>query len=269
MMRATAAEGSRVLTAAAPKRRNQREREQLLAEAALFRLIAQAFSYPEPELVCSVRCNALELAAAAMRGELAPALAPALRALGRAWRAAPAQGLAIEYSRLFLGAGLVPLREGGYGGGLRFAGQPVDIADLNGFYLAFGFALSESAPTPPDHLGAEIEFVSLLHLKKAHALERRRARDASTVDHALGRFLEDHLGRWVPSLEAALREAEASAPYAILAEVMKKAVTAECTRLGVKPHLARRGTADDPIGGDALVCPLAMAERAAESTRSE
>ena len=37
--------------------------------------------------------------------------------------------LSIEHSRLFLGAGLVPLTEGGFGDGMRFAGQPVDIAD--------------------------------------------------------------------------------------------------------------------------------------------
>ncbi|MFM9845870.1 MAG: molecular chaperone [Hyphomicrobiaceae bacterium] len=260
---------SRVTAAAAPRKRGARERERLLAVAALYRLIARGFSYPEPELVCSVRRNALDLAAAATSGELVSAPAPALRALGRAWRTASAQGLTTEYSRLFLGAGLVPLREGSYGNGLRFAGQPIDIADLNGFYLAFGFSPSETAPNPPDHLGTEIEFVSLLHLKKAHALERGKVREARIVDHALGRFLEDHLGRWIPSLDTALRESEATSPYALLAEVMKRAVAAECTRLGAKPLLARPGTANDTVAGDALVCPLATAEPVSERARNE
>ena len=268
MMRSIAAEGARITPAPSPRQRRAREGRELLARAALYRLIAEGFSYPEPERIASVRRNALELAAAAARGDLVPVLAPALRALGRVWRTAPAESLAAEYSRLFLGAGLVPLREGGYGDGLRFAGQPVDIADLNGFYLAFGFVVSETAPNPPDHLGTEVEFVSLLHLKKAHALDRERQRDVRTVDQAMGRFLEDHLGRWIPSFEAALREAEASTPYALLAEVMKKAVAAECTRLGVKPFLARSGTANDSIGGDALVCPLAAAQPNSEHVRS-
>lgn len=265
----TADSGSRVTAPASPGKRGAREREQLLANAALYRLIAQGFSYPEPELLCSVRRNALELAAAAARGELVPALAPALRALGRAWRTASAQSLETDYSRLFLGAGLVPLREGGYGDGLRFAGQPVDIADLNGFYLAFGFELSDTAPNPPDHLGTEIEFVSLLHLKKALALQRGRMREAKIVDQATAHFLEDHLGRWVSSLAAALSEGQASAPYALLAEVMKKAVAAECARLGVKPAPARRGTANDPMAGNTLVCPLVAAEPIPEHARGE
>jgi TorA maturation chaperone TorD len=260
-----AADGARSVGAAEPKGGGQRER--LLGKAALYRLIAQGFSYPEPEVVCSIRRSALDLGAAAARGELAPQLAPVARALGRAWRTAPVQDLATEYSRLFLGAGLVPLREGGYGSGLRFAGQPVDIADIGGFYLAFGFTTSDAAPNPPDHIGTEMEFVSLLHLKNAHALARRKVRDARIAELALGRFLEDHTGRWVPSLEAALREADASAPYALLGELMKKAVACECARLGVKPQIAGCGAASDPIANDTLICPLAVAEPIREVER--
>jgi TorA maturation chaperone TorD len=165
-----------------------------------------------------------------------------------------------EHSRLFLGAGMVPLREGGYGDGLRFAGQPFDIADLNGFYRAFGFELSTSTPNPPDHLGTQVEFLSLLHLKRALALGRRRLRDVQTVDHAMARFLEEHLGRWIGSFCAALREAGACLPYALLADLVADVVSAECGRLGIRPRTAGRGTAADPMEGDALVCPLAAGE---------
>ena len=70
-------------------------------------------------------------------------LARMLNETEQAWRGVTIAPLSIEHSRLFLGAGLVPLREGGFGDGMRFAGQPVDIADVSGFYLAFGFALPD------------------------------------------------------------------------------------------------------------------------------
>ncbi len=236
------------------------EREALRAAAALYRMIAQAFSNPQAGSLEAARCTALDLIDAALRGLLPSTLLPHLRALLRAWQAVSTEELTAEYSRLFLGSGLVPLREGGYGDGMRFAGQPVDIADLNGFYLAFGFELPRAARNPPDHLGTEVEFVSLLYLKKVLALERGRLRESRIVDHALGRFLEDHLGRWVAAFQTALGEANAIAPYALPAKFLRAAVAADCIRLRVKPVAAGPGNAHDPVGDETLVCPWAKAE---------
>ena len=240
--------------------RRDHERERALAAANLYRTIALGFSYPEPASINSVRQATGDLVRALGRGALTPVLAPALRASLRVWRATTAQSLAAEHSRLFLGAGIVPLREGGYGDGMRFAGQPVDIADLNGFYLAFGFAPPPSAPNPPDHLGTELEYVSLLHLKKAFALQRGRLSQAKLVEHAMARFLQDHLGRWVAAVEASLRDADAIAAYVLLAKLMEKAVAADCIRLGVRPTSAGIGNAVDPMQGDDFKCPLATGE---------
>jgi len=239
------------------------DRQEPLAAASLYRLVALGFAYPDRMQIDAMGAAIVGVLGAA--GAIgSPPFAPTLRALLRAWRMITPQSLAAEYSRLFLGAGLVPLREGGYGDGLRFAGQPFDIADLNGFYLAFGFELAQAAPSPPDHLGTEIEFVSLLHLKKAVALRKGQLRNVAIVDQAMARFLEDHPGRWTAALEAALREANAAAPYALLATLLRKAIAADCARLGVKPRPARRGTARDPLEGDRFVCPLAAPNPAEE-----
>ena len=250
--------------AAGKLRQNRQGPHESLATASLYRLIALGFAYPDRIQIKAMGGTLLDALGAASDGTVSPAFAPGLRTLLRSWRTKPAGWLAEEYSRLFLGAGLVPLREGGYGGGLRFAGQPFDIADVNGFYLAFGFELAETAPHPPDHLGTEIEFVSLLHLKKAVALRKGQFRSIKIVDHAMARFIEDHLGRWTAAFEAALQEANAAAPYALLATLLRKAIAADCTRLGVKPRPARRGTARDPLEGDRFVCPLAGRDPAEE-----
>lgn len=232
------------------------DRQEPLAAASLYRLVALGFTYPDRMQINAMGAAIVNVLAPA--GAIGPStFAQALRALLRALRMIPPQSLAEEYSRLFLGSGLVPLREGGYGDGLRFAGQPFDIADLNGFYAAFGFELAQTAPSPPDHLGTEIEFVSLLHLKKAVALRKGQFRNAAIVDQAMARFLEDHPGRWTAALETALQEANAAAPYALLATLLRKAIAVDCARLGAKPRPARRGTARDPLEGDTFICPLA------------
>lgn len=228
--------------------------------AALYRLVACAFAFPDSAQRARV---AAILGEAGAPGETAPSprLASSFRAFARAWRMTPSGDLAAEYSRLFLGSGLVPLREGGFGDGLRFAGQPIDIADLNGFYAAFGFALTEDAPSPPDYLGTEAEFLSLLHLKKAIALSRNEHERALIVSRAMARFLTEHLGRWVDSLGTALREAGASTPYARLGALLREAVAADCKQLKAKPKSARCGIAPDPLAKDRLECPFAERER--------
>jgi TorA maturation chaperone TorD len=227
------------------------------AMAALYRLIAGGFAYPERSQRESIGTMLGEIRQTARVGALPPRLVSSLRAFSRAWRITPKGDLAAEYSRLFLGTGRVPLREGGFGDGLRFAGQPFDIADLNGFYAAFGFALTKAAPSPPDYLGTEAEFLSLLHLKGAVARARKERASALIVDRAMARFLAEHLGRWVDSLGDALREAGAAAPYARLGVLLRDAVAADCARLKVRRRRARCGIAPDPLAKDRLECPFA------------
>ena len=231
-------------------------RERALASAALYRMLALAFSNPEPGLLRSIirECGGLKIALA--RGALPAHFARSLKDVDREWRAVTIEQLTAEYSRLFLGAGLVPLREGGFGDGMRFAGQPVDIADISGFYLAFGFVLPDSAANPPDHLGAELEFMSLLHLKLALALQRGRPEHARVTRSAMAAFLQDHLGRWAEPFAAALAERGAAPAYRATGRLLACAVAADCASLSVKPAKATAGAGGDPVGGDQLVCPF-------------
>ena len=232
-------------------------RRDTLASAALYRMLALAFSNPEPELIRSVVSSCAALRIALKQGTLPVRLVHSIKEADREWRHVGAAGLEAEYSRLFLGAGLVPLREGGYGDGMRFAGQPADLADVSGFYLAFGFALPESAASPPDFLGAELEFMSLLNLKLALAFQRRRHDHARITRNAMARFLEDHLGRWAEPFATALADADATPAYRTMGRLLARAVETDCLSLKVRPSKARAGSGKDPIGGEELVCPFA------------
>jgi putative dimethyl sulfoxide reductase chaperone len=232
-------------------------RGEALALAALYRMLALAFSNPEPELARSVASACAALKIALKQGTLPVRLVHSIKEVDHAWRQAGAAGLEEEYSRLFLGTGTVPLREGGYGDGMRFAGQPTDLADVSGFYLAFGFALPESSASPPDFLGAELEFMSLLNLKLALAYQRRRHDHARITRSAMARFLEDHLGRWAEPFAAALADADAAPAYRTMGRLLARAVETDCLSLKVRPSKARAGSGKDPIGGEELVCPFA------------
>ena len=240
-----------------PLKHSLNSRREALASAALYRMLALAFSNPEPELVRSAVSACAALRIALRQGTLPVRLVHSIKEVDKEWRRVGAAGLEAEYSRLFLGAGLVPLREGGYGDGMRFAGQPTDLADVSGFYLAFGFALPESAASPPDFLGAELEFMSLLNLKLALAFQRRRLDHARITRNAMARFLEDHLGRWAEPFATALADADAAPAYRTMGRLLARAVETDCLSLKVRPFKARAGSGKDPIGGEELVCPFA------------
>lgn len=229
-----------------------------MACAGLYRLLALAVSYPEHDLIERVRRETGTILLALRGQAIPPRLAGPLRNMVRSWRETSLDVLRHEHSRLFLGSAVVALREGGYGDGMRFAGQPVDLADLNGFYLAFGFGPPPTASSPPDHLGTELEFMSLLHLKIAYAMQRKQREQVEITRAAMGRFLEDHLGRWVNSFRLSLQDAGAAPAYLSLARLMACAVEIDARRLGVTPSQAKSGAAADPVGLDALECPLAV-----------
>jgi TorA maturation chaperone TorD len=183
-------------------------------------------------------------------------LARTLKEVEQAWRGLTVEPPSVEYSRLFFGSGLVPLRECGFADGMRFAGQPVDVADVSGFYLAFGFALPDSSASPPDHLGVELEFVSLLHLKIAFALQRGQSEKLRITRSAMAAFLKDHLGRWSKPFTAALAQAAAAPAYRTMGRLMARTVEADCASFCVRPVEARAGTGRDPVAGEEMVCPF-------------
>lgn len=237
----------------------QRERttRELLARAALYRWLARGFAYPEAG-------HAREMARAfarldhALLGEiLPPRLVKALARTGRAWRGRADAELAAEYVRLFLGGGPVMLHETAYGDARRIAGRTAELADIGGFYAAFGFTLSESDPDLPDHLCAELEFHSLLLVKQAYALARGWLSKAGLARAAARTFLEQHLGRWVGAFRSSLQEHHTGS-YLDLADAVEALVEAECRRLRARPTAFTGRLPHDTMQEDSLTCPRAV-----------
>jgi len=239
---------------------NGRERAQeLLTRAAAFRWLARAFSYPAPGHVEQLKRMYRNLAAPARR-QLPRAARPMRAALREVETTAP-EDLAARYLRFFSGRAAVSLHETAYGDGRRAGGQSVELADLNGFYAAFGLALSPHEPDLPDHLCTELEFYSLLLIKEAYARTRRWRPKERIARDAASTFLEQHLGRWLGALRSSLEENQA-APYLALADAAVALAEAECRRLRARPEPCFGRAPHDATQDESFVCPHGRAATA-------
>jgi TorA maturation chaperone TorD len=104
------------------------------------------------------------------------------------------------------------------------------LADIAGFYHAFGLQTAQASPERPDHLALELEFMAFL-LRKERLADT--AEQASVCADAQRSFFRDHLAWWVPSFASGLRRKAESGFYAIVAQVLAAFMPVERARLGV------------------------------------
>jgi putative dimethyl sulfoxide reductase chaperone len=196
----------------------------LLRRAARLQRLARALSYPAPG-------HAQEVVALLESGDEDEILQPVLAA----WRAADEAAARAEYVRLFLGTVPCPPNETAWGASKGLTGGAADLADIQGFYHAFGFEPAGEAREMPDHVAVELEFLAALLVKLAYARIQDWVEPAAITRDAAHAFLEDHLGRWVNPFANQLRKLDATTPYRETAVALEAAVAAECDAMGARP----------------------------------
>jgi TorA maturation chaperone TorD len=228
-----------------------------LGRAALYRLLGAVFAYPGPE-----RCAEIaRLAGAIGETSLADArIAPALSTVAGAAREADPPTVAAEHVFLFDRQVHCSPHEGGYGDAPQLAGKSALLADIAGFYTAFGLAPSTGEPEVEDHIVAELEFMSALAVKEAWALAEGETEGLAVTRGAQATFLTDHLGRWVAPFAEAIAAATPLAYYTAAATLLSLWVDAECERLGVAPQRVAGRLGHDPMQAETFTCPMAGAE---------
>lgn len=164
-----------------------------------------------------------------------------------------------EYWRLFGPGGTVSPYETEYDP-LVNARKGHELADLLGFYTAFGFKLREGEL--PDHLAVELEFLSLLLLKLLYA-RREGMREAEEVTRtAIASFLQDHLGRWVEAFAERVEKATASSALRALAKLLRAFIGEECRLFSIAPLTIQSTAVSTELGAgkrpkDPVECPFA------------
>jgi len=111
--------------------------------------------------------------------------------------------------------------------------QSQEMADIAGFYRAFGFNIGGKVRERPDHLSAELEFMHILALKEAYAAENGVAEHVEICVEAQRKFLQEHLGQWVGLFAESLKQSATDGPFVALARFGSTLVLADAGRLGV------------------------------------
>lgn len=222
------------------------ERAVTLAREGLFRFLAAALSDPissrYQQVLDPVNQKFAVDAADLLRDELSQAVLALgegelpiqhldVRPLLGHFRMAPAEQQA-EHQRVF---GLIPALkcppyETEYHANSDAFFRAQQMADVAGFYQAFGLQIGAAAPERPDHLTLELEFVAFLHLKARQADGPEEAR---VCTEALRSFYADHVAWWVPAFTRALRRHAGNGFYHTLARIVAALMAAERRFLGI------------------------------------
>ncbi len=114
--------------------------------------------------------------------------------------------------------------------------QSQELADIAGFYRAFGFENGGVIRERPDYLATELEFMHLLTLKEAYARDRDEQDHVEVCVDAQRKFLCDHLARWLPFFAKRLEQTQIDGVYAELTALIVAFVAAEADRLDARPE---------------------------------
>lgn len=223
--------------------------EGLMLRAALYQLLAHGFAYPGP----AQRRQVLEMAAelSPWAGMIDPRWADRLGQLAQSLEAAEHETVEAEFNRLFSGAMAVAPYETAYERDI-FRKQNA-LADIAGFYRAFGFAVVEASRWQPDHVGVQLEYCAILLQRTAQAVEQNWEEQTAICVDAFRKFLAEHLGRWSDAFAADVDRAAALPFYRLMAELTREWLALEMQVLEVEPdRLSSRHVAADD--GEAPTC---------------
>jgi len=101
-----------------------------------------------------------------------------------------------EYVQLFNLNSVCPPYETEYTSPHVFS-KTQSLADIGGFYKAFGLELGSGQKERVDFIGAELEFMGYLCFKTAYSLKGENHTNYEICLEAQKKFFQEHLGRWI------------------------------------------------------------------------
>lgn len=136
-----------------------------------------------------------------------------------------------EYHRLFVGPGSLPAPpyESVYREGWTVMGETT--VDVIRQYAEAGYTLAASFIDLPDHVVAELGFMSLLCEEEAQAWRADKEEDALALLRREERFLSDHLAVWLPPFCDRVAVAAEREFYRVLAKLARAYVLLDRERV--------------------------------------
>jgi TorA maturation chaperone TorD len=197
-----------------------------IERALLWRLLSLGFAAPTAD-----RVDAAEALAGAL-GDL-PGAPSEVGEVSSALAKGDWAQIAADHAALFAGKVRVAPTEGSYE--LDPFRQGREMADIAGFYAAFGAESHGPARERPDHVGCELEFLSFLELRRSAASEAGDHDAAALTDEVEASFLADHAGRWLPRFFSDVQDEAATPALRAFARLGARIVANELARRGIEP----------------------------------
>jgi TorA maturation chaperone TorD len=137
--------------------------------------------------------------------------------------------------------------------------KPFELADIGGFYKAFGFGVAEDGRTKEslDHISIELEFMAILTWKHEYANNNNQKQNLKIVHDARMAFVRDHLAKWGFFYCQQISRLTGYEFYKRLAELYKLLLTLECHRYSIDESLIKKPMVRVPYNGarsDDLTC---------------
>lgn len=113
--------------------------------------------------------------------------------------------------------------------------QTQDLADISGFYKAFGLEVSKEDDTTNrwDHIAVELEFLHFLTYKLAYAIENHGEKELESCAAGKKKFLNAHIGKWIQAFSKAVNKKASVEFYKHVTKLANVFVHLEMKNLGV------------------------------------
>ena len=243
--------------------------EAAVARSGMYKRLGEALAYPAPATAEAIRSGEFhrELATYAAYLPPQPNEDAALRercieglcALAEDHGSVTTDGLGEDYGDIF-GHALsrdCPPYETEYAGAHIFM-QSQELADVGGFYAAYGLAIDVESHERLDHISPELEFMHVLCEREAYALNHDRDEQAESCAQTQGQFIEDHLGRWGPYFGQLLAKRGAGTVYGHIAPILEWFLSWETEYLDAAPDLVMEIQAGDEADQDEAQSDMGM-----------
>lgn len=210
-----------------------RERAEVAFQRSkIYRILSSSFLYPDEELLRFLKEDPLSGEVATIAGLYPPGIDPSDLMQEFGGVSFDLDSMVDEYVRFFSLKNGCPPYENEYYETNRYVYSTEPMADIAGFYRAFGMGIQGERP---DHIGAELEFMHLAARKEAEAAWKGLREETELCASIQRKFLQDHLGRWMDAFSEALEEA-GSVLYHAIARFLARWVDLECRYLSASPE---------------------------------
>ncbi len=206
------------------------------ARSNVHRFLALGFGFPDASLLSQLR-ERLDPLEASLDVLGDPESLEKARAIRSALEAMTIDDLEASYLRCF-GHTIskeCPPYECEYGQAHIFQ-KSQTLADIAGFYQAFGLELAPSLNDRLDHVSVELEFMQFLCLKEAYAVAQDHPPEKLALCRdAQAKFLGEHPGRWAFGFVRQLEEKAGDSLHGLMGDMLTLFLTGEMRTLGLEP----------------------------------